>query len=84
MQTTQVFTPNTPQAPDPALNKAAPSEQTFATTTIEPPSGLFTESPSTAPTQKKRLNVLPILLILGGLVFFAAYIVIWAKVFGLF
>ncbi|MBI3984506.1 MAG: hypothetical protein HY344_00995 [Candidatus Levybacteria bacterium] len=85
MQTSQVPSQNL-QAPDPALNKAAPIGQSFATTTVEPPSGLFAQSPSTSVTntQKKKLNMLPLLFIIGGLIFFGAYIVIWAKVFGLF
>ena len=34
--------------------------------------------------QKKKLNVLSILVFLGGVVFFVVYGAVWAKVFGLF
>ncbi len=35
-------------------------------------------------TTKKKSLLMPILLMVGGLIFFIAYGVIWAKVFGLF
>jgi hypothetical protein len=35
-------------------------------------------------TLKKNNFLMPVLLVVGGLVFFVAYAVIWAKVFGLF
>ena len=83
MQTTQVFTQNpvpsepTPQQPEPAKQEtqSPPSD----------PTSIFTQSPSTAPvSQKKKLNMLPVLFAIGAIVFFGTYVVIWAKVFGLF
>jgi hypothetical protein len=35
-------------------------------------------------TAKKKNFLMPVLLMVGGLIFFIAYAVIWAKVFGLF
>ncbi len=83
MQTAQVFTQNpvpsepTPQQPEPAKQEtqSPPSD----------PTSIFTQSPSTAPvSQKKKLNMLPVLFAIGAVVFFGAYVIIWAKVFGLF
>jgi hypothetical protein len=37
-----------------------------------------------ANTLKKNNFLMPVLLVIGGLIFFVAYAVIWAKVFGLF
>jgi hypothetical protein len=76
---TQVYTPGNPQ-PEPEPSKPNAEQQAPATN-----SSVFTSSPSSSPQmQKKKLNVLPMLLIIGGLIFFAVYIVVWAKVFGLF
>jgi len=34
--------------------------------------------------QKKKHNFMPVILLIGGVVFFAAYAAIWGKVFGLY
>jgi hypothetical protein len=39
---------------------------------------------STAIKTPKKSSLTPVLFIIGGLIFFVAYAVIWAKVFGLF
>lgn len=83
MQTTQVFTQN-PQPLEPAPAQPEPEKQETQSPPSDPAS-IFTQSPSSTPTpQKKKLNMLPILFAVGAIVFFGAYIIIWAKVFGLF
>lgn len=80
MQTTQVFTQN-PQPVEPT----PPSNEKKETKAQSDPTSLFTSSPSTtSTTQKKSLNILPLLFAIGAIIFFGAYIVIWGKVFGLF
>lgn len=82
MQTTQVFTQN-PVPSEPIPQQPEPVKQD--TPKSSDPTSIFTESPSTTPTaQKKKLNILPVLFAIGAIVFFGAYVVIWAKVFGLF
>lgn len=82
MQTTQVFTQN-PVPSEPIPQQSEPVKQD--TPKSPDPTSIFTESPSTTPTaQKKKLNMLPVLFAIGAIVFFGAYVVIWAKVFGLF
>ena len=82
MQTTQVFTQN-PQPLEPAPVQTEPEKQDAPKS--PDPTSIFTESPSSTPAaKKKKLNMLPILFAVGAIVFFGAYIVIWAKVFGLF
>lgn len=52
-----------------------------------PPSEVFSKSApvnNPVPTVKKKNNLMPIVLIFGGLVFFVIYGAVWAKVFGLF
>jgi len=34
--------------------------------------------------QQKKLNMLPLLFAVGAILFFGTYVIIWAKVFGLF
>lgn len=82
MQTTQVFTQN-PVPSEPIPQQPEPVKQD--TPKSPDPTSIFTESPSTTPAaQKKKLNMLPVLFAIGAIVFFGAYVVIWAKVFGLF
>lgn len=38
---------------------------------------------STKPATHSRVKILPILFVLGGIIFFVAYAVFWTKVFGL-
>lgn len=72
---TQVFTQSAPLVDNTPAQNITPAE----------PSSIFTQSPSSnAQPQKKKLNLLPILFVVGGLIFFGVYIVVWAKVFGLF
>ena len=60
-----------------------PSENT-SPKTPEPPISLFTQNGPVSAPEKKKLNVLPILIIFGGIIFFVVYIIVWAKVFKLF
>lgn len=84
MQTTQVFTQNPVSAQPPPQQQTEPIKQEVPSPSADPTS-IFTQSPSSTPAlQKKKLNMLPILFAVGAIVFFGAYIVIWAKVFGLF
>ncbi len=84
MQTTQVFSQN-PQPTESTPPTSNEKEEKKETKIESDPTSLFTSSPSTTPaTQKKSLNILPLLFAIGAIVFFGAYVVIWAKVFGLF
>lgn len=84
MQTTQVFSQN-PQPSEPTPELSNQKEEKKETKKESDPTSLFTSSPSTtSATQKKSLNMLPLLFAIGAIVFFGAYVVIWAKVFGLF
>lgn len=49
--------------------------------TVSPPTTVMAEVPA---VKKKNNFLMPVLFVLGGIIFFAAYAVIWAKVFGLF
>lgn len=83
MQTTQVFTQN-PQPTEP-VQSSNEKEEEKETKVKSDPTSLFTSSPSITPaTQKKSLNMLPLLFAIGAIIFFGAYVIIWAKVFGLF
>lgn len=69
-------TPVQPPAQEP------PSPAQFSPTP-EPPVSVFTQNgPISA--QKKKLNLLPIFFVLGGIIFLGVYAVVWAKIFGLF
>lgn len=88
MQTQPVVTQNSSPAQSPVQNTPiepqAPTHNPFMQTP-EPPVSVFTQDgPIKAPTQKKKMNLLPIFLIVGGLIFFVVYIFVWARVFGLF
>jgi len=52
--------------------------------TESPPANVLVNGPTTTTTTKKKRSLIPVLLLVGGLIFFVAYAVIWAKVFGLF
>ena len=81
MQTTQVFTQN-PQPLEPA---PVSQPETQEKKEKVDPTSLFTSSPSSVPTaQQKKLNMLPLLFAVGAILFFGTYVIIWAKVFGLF
>lgn len=60
-----------------------PINSTFPNTP-EPPVSVFTQSGPVSEPHNKKLNVLPILLVFGGIIFIVVYIIVWAKVFGLF
>lgn len=50
-----------------------------------PPSEVITNNAVVnTPKVKGKNKLMPVLLVVGGLVFFAIYAVVWAKVFGLF
>jgi hypothetical protein len=49
--------------------------------TVPPPTTVIMKGNA---TQKKKNILLPVFLVIGGLIFFVAYAVFWAKVFGLF
>ncbi|OGH02640.1 MAG: hypothetical protein A2798_03305 [Candidatus Levybacteria bacterium RIFCSPHIGHO2_01_FULL_37_17] len=63
-----------------------PMQNPFAQTPIPPPTVLTQAGSYSAPqqVQKKHFSFMPIVFLLGGGLFFAAYAVIWAKIFGLF
>jgi len=78
--------------PLPPINVANPAQEMVQspqmprigdpfTETAPPPATVIMRS---ATTTKKKNMLMPILLMIGGLIFFVAYGVIWAKVFGLF
>ncbi len=88
MQTTPVVDQPVTQAPTLQVPPAEPAKNPFDPAP-EPPISVFTQagpvsSPAPAGTQKKKMNILPILLVVGGLIFFVVYVIVWAKVFGLF
>jgi hypothetical protein len=84
---------------EPVTKPAEPIQQPFVKTAPEmvaspqttkptaPFTGIVIPSTNTlqsAAVTKKKKSLRPILLIAGGIVFFIAYGVVWAKVFGLF
>ena len=83
------FTPTPPQTPTTAPTQNQPIMQTQPldnafSKTPEPPVSLFTQNGPVSAPQKKKLNVLPIFFVFGGIIFFVVYIIVWGKVFGLF
>ncbi len=77
---TQVYTPTS--APE---NNQTNSSQVFTQSNSQPLSSVFSQSPSNEPVvKKKKLNLLPLLLVFGGIIFLIIYVVVWAKVFSLF
>lgn len=81
METSQIFTQN--QSSTDSVNSGTPLSQVF-NSSGKSSGNVFNQAGSGTKTQKKKLNAVPILLIVGGLIFFVAYGVIWAKAFGLF
>lgn len=73
MQASQIF-----RAGDPFQAPSAPPADLIAKANMS--AGVVAPEPQ----QKKKSKAMPILLGLGGIIFFIAYGVIWAKVFGLF
>lgn len=73
--------PVQPPAPVNPTPSPLPSDNPFVQTP-EPPPTVFTQTQVTA-RKSRKLSVLPVLFVVGGLAFFAAYVFIWAKVFGL-
>jgi hypothetical protein len=75
--------PVTPQNQETQSPNTQPPNDAFSKTP-EPPVSLFTQNGPVSAPQKKKLNVLPILIVFGGIIFFVVYIIVWGKVFGLF
>lgn len=88
MQTQPVVNQNT--RPLPTQNTQIETQSQHQThnpfmQTPEPPVSALTQNGTLQATpQKKKINLLPIFLIIGGLIFFVVYIFVWARVFGLF
>lgn len=76
--------PTQPPAPANPTPSPLPSQNPFVQTP-EPPPTVFTQTDTLPKEQNsKKLNFMPIIFVIGGAIFFAAYAVIWAKLFGLF
>ena len=99
IQTTVVQEPEDPiaaapvmqEAPLPPINVADPSSEMVQSPQMPKTDNHFQETvppPTTVlmqgATPKKKNFLIPVLLGVGGLIFFVAYAVIWAKVFGMF
>jgi hypothetical protein len=65
--------------PSPQMTPVNPA---FTQTVTPPPNVMVGDA--TAPAKKKNAFLMPVLFVVGGVIFFVAYAVIWAKVFGLF
>lgn len=75
-----------PQQPPPPQNYSSPlpTQNPFAQTPVPPPTVLTQAGSYSAPApQKKGHGLMPLLFLVLGAIFFAAYTVIWAKIFGL-
>lgn len=90
-----ISTPDLPFPPKlvPVSNEMVQSPQSpvfnskknpFIPEPIAPQSNIVNTTSAEALNPKKKGKLMPIVLTLGGLVFFVLYGVIWAKVFGLF
>lgn len=77
--------PTQPPAPVNPASSPLPTQNPFVQTP-EPPPTVFTQTDNNLPTMQKpkKHGLMAIIFLLGGSIFFAAYAVIWAKVFGLF
>ena len=98
VQTTVVQEPEAPIAagpimptPLPPINVAGPDSNMVQSPQMPKTGDPFKEAvppPATVlmqgATPKKKNFLMPVLLGIGGLIFFVAYAVIWAKVFGMF
>lgn len=98
IQTTVVQEPEAPaavqpmmQTPLPPIDVANPISEMVQSPQMPKTGDAFKETmpaPATVTMQgvtpKKKNFLMPVLLGIGGLIFFVAYAVIWAKVFGMF
>ena len=100
VQTTVVQEPETPIAPQPVIQVPLPPidvanpipepemVQSPQMPTTGDPFKEVVSPPATvtmkATPKKKKKILMPVLLGVGGLIFFVAYAIIWAKVFGMF
>jgi hypothetical protein len=85
---------STPPVENKMSEAAAPTENTTVSQVFKagspfketepPPADLLVKASDTVKVGKKNKLPLPILIMLGVIIFFAAYAVIWAKVLGLF
>lgn len=75
--------PQQPPAPQ-NYSSPLPTQNPFAQTPVPPPTVLTQAGSYSAPApQKKGHGLMPLLFLVLGAIFFAAYTVIWAKIFGL-
>ena len=65
--------------PLPQVDKTA-----FSTIPDLPPVNVFAQNEPLSPSSQKKINVSSVLFILSGAVFLTVYVVVWAKIFGLF
>lgn len=72
MQASQIF-----RAGDPFKQPETPPADLIAKANMG--NGVVNQQP-----QKKKHNLMPVYLLIGGVIFFAAYAAIWGKVFGLY
>lgn len=79
--------PVQPPAPTNPILPPLPSQNPFIQTPEPPPTVLAQAGNFPAAMQQpagKKRGIMPILFVIGGLIFFVAYAFIWTKVFGLF